>query len=131
MTRRGMVLTELIVAGALVGTMLLVCLQLLAAALAQRQVTDQRQFALLELSNVMEQVTARPWAELTTAGLSQERPSPSVDSQLPGAELKIEVSTSADQPEAKRITAAIRWQGRNGQPLAPVTLTTWRYKITD
>ena len=79
----------------------------------------------------MERVAARPWAELTTAALSQEKLSPSAAGQLPGAELKIEVSTSADEPNAKRITAALRWQDRSGQLVAPVTLTTWRYKIID
>jgi Tfp pilus assembly protein PilE len=131
MTRRGMMMVELAVAGALVGMLLVVCLQLLSAAVAQRRAADQRQCALVELGNVMEQVTARPWAKLTTAVLSQERLSSSADRQLPGAELKIEVLALADQPNAKRITAALRWQDRSGQLVAPVTLTTWRYKITD
>jgi Tfp pilus assembly protein PilE len=131
MTRRGMMMIELAVAGVLVGTLLVVCLQLLSAALAQRRAADQRQCALLELGNVMEQVTARPWTELTTAILSQKKLSPSADSQLPGAELKIEVSPLADEPNAKRITAALRWQDRSGQLLAPVTVTTWRYRIVD
>ena len=126
-----MMFIELVVAGAIVGTLLVVCLQLLSAAAAQRRAADQRQCALVELGNVMEQIAARPWAELTTAALSHEKLSPSADGQLPGAELKIEVFTSADEPGAKRITAALRWQDRSGQLLAPVTLTTWRYKITE
>jgi len=129
MTRRGMMMIELAVAGALVGTLLVVCLQLLTAALAQRRAADQQQCAVVELGNVMEQIAARPWANLTTAALSQEQLSPSADNQLPGAELKIEVVESADQPNAKRITAALRWKDRSGQFLAPMTLTTWRYKI--
>lgn len=81
----------------------------------------------------MERIAARPWAELTTAVLSQEKLSSSAVGpwELPGAELKIEVFTSADEPNAKRITAALRWQDRSGQLIAPVTLTTWRYKIMD
>ena len=126
-----MTLLELAVAGALLGTLLVVCLQLLSAAVAQRRAADQRQCAMVELDNVMEQGTARPWAELTTAALAQEKLSPSADRQLPGAELKIEVFTAADQPNAKRITAALRWQDRSGRLLVPVTLTTWRYKIFD
>ncbi len=129
--RRGMMLVELAVAGALVGTLLVVCLQLFSAAVAQRRAADLRQCALLELGNVMEHITARPWTKLTTALLSQEQLSPSAESQLPGAKLKIEVSTLAGEPDAKRITAALRWQDRSGQLVAPVTLTTWRYKIID
>jgi hypothetical protein len=126
-----MMMIELAVAGALVGTLLVVGLQLIAAATAQHRAADQRQCALLELGNIMEQITARPWAELTTAALSKEKLSPSVGSQLPGAELKIEVSTSAADPDAKRIAVALRWQDRSGQFVAPVTLTTWRYKVLD
>ena len=72
-TRRGMMLVEVVVAAAIVGTLLVVCLQLLSAAVAQRRAADQRQCALLELGNIMEQVAARPWAELTPAVLSQEK----------------------------------------------------------
>jgi hypothetical protein len=122
---------ELAVAGALVGTLMTVCLQLLAGTFAQRRAADQRQCALLELGNVMEQIAARPWAELTTVSLSKEKLYPSAAAQLPGAELKIEVFTSADQPGAKRITASLRWQDRSSRLVAPLTLTTWRYKITD
>ena len=122
-------MVEMVVAGAVVGALLVVCLQLLSAAVAQRRAADQRQCALVELGNVMEQIAARPWAELTTAALSQEKLSPSAERQLPGAELKIEVFASAGEPNAKRITAALRWRDRSGQLLAPATLTTWRYKI--
>ena len=129
MTRRGMVMLEAIVAGTLLGTLLVVCLQLLSAAAAQRRAADQRQCAILELANVMERVAARPWAELTAAALAQEKLSPSAAGQLPGAELKIEISTDAKDPDAKRITATLRWQDRSGQLVAPMTLTTWRYRI--
>ena len=126
-----MMLLELAVAGALVGTLLVVGLQLLSTAVAQRRAVDQRQCALLELGNVMEQIAACPWPKLTTPMLSREKLSASAARQLPGAELKIEVSTSTGQPNAKRITATLRWQDRSGQLTAPVTLTTWRYQIAD
>ena len=45
MTRRGMTLLELAVAGTLLGTLLVVCLQLLQATAAQRRAADQRQLA--------------------------------------------------------------------------------------
>jgi hypothetical protein len=66
---------------------------------------------------------------LTTAALGEEKLSPAAARQLPGAELKLEVAPAAKEPNAKRITATLRWQDRSGQPGAPVRLTTWRYKI--
>jgi Tfp pilus assembly protein PilE len=131
MTRRGMMLIELVVAGALLGTLLVVCLQLISVAAARRRAADQQQYALLELGNIMERVTAQPWAALTPARVAQEKLSPSAERVLPGAELNIEVSTMASEPNAKRVKVAIRWQDRSGQLGAPLTIATWRYRIVD
>jgi hypothetical protein len=131
MTRRGTTLLEVIVAGMLLGTLLVLCLQLVSAANDQRWAADRRQCASVELGNVMERVAARPWAELTAAALAQEKISPSAAGQLPGAALKVEISPEAKGSDVKRITATLRWQDRSGQFLAPVTLATWRYKIVD
>jgi hypothetical protein len=83
------------------------------------------------MANVMERIAARPWSELSTAALAKEKPSASAAHQLPGAELKIEIVPSAAEPNAKRITATLRWQDRSGQPAAPVRISTWRYKLHD
>lgn len=131
MKRRGTTILELAVAGALIGALLVVCLQLLAATAAGRRAADQQQCAILELDNVMERVVARPWAELTTAALAAEQLSPWAERQLPGAELKLKVSNVADEPDAKRITAALSWRDRSGQMREPMTLSTWRYDIGD
>jgi hypothetical protein len=130
-TRRGATILEMIVAGALLGTLLVICLQLFAATAAQHQAAVRRQCASLELANVMERVTVRPWGQLTNAVLAEEHLSPSATAQLPGAELKIEVFVPAGAPEAKRLAATIRWQDRDGRPPQPLTLTTWRYRHGD
>lgn len=127
MTRRGMTLMELAVAGVLLGTLLVVCLQLLQATAAQRRNTDQRQLALIELGNVLERLSARPWAELTPKSVAGEKPSAWLGNRLPGAELKVEVTTSASEPGAKRIVVSLRWQERGGRYLPPVRITTWRF----
>ena len=126
--RRGSTILEMVVAATLVGMLLVICLQLCVATTAQRRVAAQRQCATVELANVMERVAARPWNELTAAALAAERLSPSAGGQLPGAELKIDVSTPAGEPEAKRLVASIVWREPNGRPLQPLTLTTWRYR---
>jgi hypothetical protein len=124
-------LLEVIVAGSLLGTLLLICLQLLGAAADQHRAADVRQCAILELGNVVEQVMARPWAELTEAAAGQEKLAPSAQRQLPGAELKIAVVTEAKDPSAKRVTATLRWQDAKGKYVAPLSVTTWKYKIAD
>lgn len=125
-----MTLIELAVAGVLLGTLLVVCLQLLTATAAMRNSVEQRQLAVIEVGNVMERVAARRWAELTPQAAAAERLSPSARDRLPGAELKVELSeppATPKEPPAKRITVSLRWQDRTGQYLPPVTVTTWRY----
>lgn len=130
MSRRGGMMIELVVAGILAGALLVVCLQLLSGVLAQRRASDMRQCALMELDNIMERLTARPWDELTADSLSREKLSSWATRQLPGAELKIAVTTPSDDPNAKRIAASLRWQDRSGRLLAPMILTTWKYNLS-
>jgi hypothetical protein len=127
MARRGIVLMELLVAGALLGTLLVVCLQLIAATSAQHRATDQRQLAVIEVGNVMERLAAQPWSELTPQ-TAAPRLSPPVAKRLPSAELKVEVAPSPAEPDAKRIVVSLRWQDRAGQFMQPVKLVTWRWK---
>jgi len=131
MRRRGMTLLELVVAGALLGTILVVCLQLLAATAEQRRAADQRQLAVLEVENAMERLAARPWDELTPQAVATPQLSPSVRGRLPGAELKVEVTASPAEPLAKRIAILLRWQDRSGQFTQPVRIVTWRWKEKD
>jgi hypothetical protein len=127
-TRRGTMILELVVAFTLLGTLLIVCLEMFSAAAAQRRAADERTCALVELGNVMERVAARPWPELTTSAVARERLSPWAAGQLPGAELKIEVSTPSAEPGAKQITASLRWEDRSRRLVAPLRLTTWKYR---
>ncbi|MEN6448913.1 MAG: type II secretion system protein [Thermoguttaceae bacterium] len=149
MNRRGMTLIELIVAATILGTLLVVCLQLLTATAAMRRSLDQRQLATIELGNVLERLATRRWTELTPAAATAERVSESVAERLPKAELKVVLTeltepapgdraahsqpapqSARSQPAplpAKRITASIRWQDSAGVYLPPVTVTTWRY----
>jgi hypothetical protein len=126
--RRGAVILELIVATAMLGALLTVCLKLCSVTTAQRRAAEEQQCASLELANVMERVAERPWNQLTTAALATEHISAPAGAQLPGAELKIEVSAPAGQPEAKRLTATLRWPDRDGRT-KPLALTMWKYRI--
>jgi hypothetical protein len=125
-----MTLIELAVAGVLLGTLLVLCLQLLMATATLRKTVDQRQLAVCEVGNLMERLAARPWGQLTPQNAAAEKISAAARQRLPGAELKVELSeqpAAADVPPAKRIAVSLRWQDSAGRMLPPVTLTTWRY----
>jgi hypothetical protein len=128
--RRGIAVLELVVASALLGTLLIVCLQLLSVAAAQRRAADERQLALIEASNVVERLAVRPWNELTPK-MPLPQLSPAVGSRLPGSELSVEVTAPDAQPDLKRIVVSLRWQDRAGQYVSPVKITTWRWKLKE
>ena len=125
--RRGFLLMEVIVAAAVFGALLTVCLQLVSAAAAQRRAAQQRAAALTELGNVMERLATRPWPELTAAAAAEKLP-PDLAARLPGAVLHVAVATPAAEPAARQVTATLSWEDRNGKPVAPLRLTTWRYR---
>ena len=129
--RKGVTILEVTVAAVLLGTLMMVCLHLLSAASAQRRALDQRQAAIIELSNEMERLSALPWTELTRLKPADERISPWAQAILPEAKLTVELAAPAGDPAARRITASLRWQDPNGRFLPPVTLTAWKYKSPD
>jgi len=129
--RKGVTILEVTVAAVLLGTLMMVCLHLLSAATAQRRALDQRQAAIIELSNEMERLSALPWAELTRLKPADERISPWAQAILPEAKLTVELAAPTNDPDARRITASLRWQDPNGRFLPPVTLTAWKYKRAD
>lgn len=133
MNRRGMTILELVIAGALLGTLLIVCLKMLGAVGDWRHVADSRQLALFEVANVMERIASLPWDELTPEAAADVRLPDNIRRRLTGAELKIEVSDSPPErkPSSKRITVSIRWRDRAGRMLPPVGITTWRYLGTE
>ncbi|MBU4273499.1 MAG: hypothetical protein KKA28_16690 [Planctomycetes bacterium] len=124
-----MTILELVVAGALLGTLLVVCLKMIGAVADWRRESDRRQLALFEAANLMERVADRPWDELTPEAVAAVRLPDNIRERLPGAELKIEVSDSPPErkPPSKRIAVSIRWRDRAGRMLPPVSIATWRF----
>ena len=85
------------------------------------------QLAVLEVENVMEHMAVLPWSVLK-AGMAAPQLSPSARNNLPGAELKVEVTNPAAEPGAKQIVVSLRWQDRAGQFVSPIKIATWRWK---
>ncbi len=129
--RRGLTILETVVAVGLLGALLTGCLRLLAVAAAQRRAADQRQCAIDELSNVMERVAARPWAELTADAVAGGKPSPAVVGPLAGATLRIDIAAAPGDPNAKRITVTLCWPTGANRPPAEARLSTWKYRINN
>ena len=126
--RRGFTLLELFVAGALLGVLLTICLQLWGATAAQQRAVRQRQTALREAANLLERLATRPWTKLTAAELSGWTLSPAAEASLPDARLEIQIAEPAEPVAAKRITVLIHWPDRDGRPPHAVRLVAWRHR---
>lgn len=123
----GMAVVEAIVAMVIALAVLATVGQLLALAAGQRRAALQRAAAVREAGNLMEQVMARPWAEITPDKLAQLPLPESCRQSLPGVRLQLEATAEGEPADAKRISIRIDWQDRAGQRVVPVRLVAWRY----
>jgi hypothetical protein len=129
-THQGSMLLETAVACVLLVALAGVCLKSFAAAAAQRLAIDQRQIALCEAENLMEKLTAIPWDDIDKAADKPfvESAQKALPKELDGAEVKVEIVPLTEEPAAKRLAVAIRWQDKDSQWVQPVRLTAWRYR---
>jgi hypothetical protein len=99
--------------------------QILGWTATQRRAVERRQWAIQEVANLMEHLTAEPWDRVTpdlaaTLTLSEE-----IRGKLPEPELKVHVDESGAVPGQKRLAIELRWRNRAGTWEAPVRLTAW------
>jgi type II secretory pathway pseudopilin PulG len=114
---------ELIVAMILLGTAMTIVVPTLGWMGVQTRVARQREAAIQGLHSLMDELTTRPYAELTPEAAGKIKLPEALDAQLPGARLTVEIAETKDS--SKRIQARLTWNQRNGSPLAPVRVTAW------
>jgi prepilin-type N-terminal cleavage/methylation domain-containing protein len=126
--QRGFTITECLVALVLLGAAAALMAQVLGGVVQQRRAADQQSLALLETANLMEQLVAIPYAELTPQRAAELGISELAQHQLPGARLEVSVAPTADDPSGKVVRVSLRWHDRSGRYGAPLQLTAWRYQ---
>ncbi len=122
---------EVSLAAVLLAGVLSVCLQMLGAVGTQHRSAEARRTAAREAGNVLERLKEVAWDDLATEVLAGVQLCEEASQALPGAKLSIEVSTAADDPDAKRLAVQIRWQDRSGRFVRPVQVVAWRYRPPD
>jgi hypothetical protein len=127
--RAAFTVAELVIALMLLGTATAVMLPLMVSAAAQRRAAEQRQLGLLEAENLLDELLARPWHEVTLEALSRtarESDPAGASRWLPGLERQV---TVIDRPEdaARLITVQVRWRNRAGDFAAPIRVTAWKF----
>ena len=119
--RAGFSLIELFVAGILLAAMFSAIGSTVYWIQRAQRTTEQQQFAMLELSNLMEQVFVQ--AELPTSeSLSRLSLSSSAQDLLPDATLTSEMTgTGID----RKLTLMLTWTDAAGQTVRPTQLVAW------
>jgi|CXWL01.1.fsa_nt_gi hypothetical protein len=100
--------------------------QVLAVVSHQRRDLDRRSAAIREAGNLLEEIAARPWDELTNEKLSALELSDECRAVLREPRLRIAVDP---EPETagKHIRVEIDWLTGQEQRALPLRLATWRY----
>lgn len=115
---RGITLIEMIAAGMLLGTLMLVTLPLLAKLSEVRQDAADREFAIRELRNLLE-------THLDDVPDESLPPDLNAFSRLEQPELTIDTAPQADG--SQRVSYTLTWINSAGQPVQPVELSRWRF----
>jgi hypothetical protein len=126
--RPGFGLVELAMTGVLVAAAMVATLQVVGWFALERRASERRERAIVEASNVMERVVARPYETILSEDLATIRLNESAASFLHGSKLDLKVDSFDDAPARKRITVEVRWLDRSGRPEAPVRLLAWSYR---
>ena len=99
--------------------------QVLGWVASERRAVERRQWAIQEVANLMEHLTAQPWDQLTPASARAVSLSEEIRRKLPGPELTIDVHENDAPAGEKRLAIRVRWRNRVGLWEAPVRLTAW------
>ena len=130
--RAGALLMELMAATALFGIVLALAVPIIGSVGAIRAQTHQRQFARIELANVMERIAAGHRAGVPLQAASDEvQLSPEAAELLPEADLAIDVTRDDELSGSMRVKARLSWTGEGEQAAAPVELTAFFVEAVD
>jgi Tfp pilus assembly protein PilV len=99
--------------------------QILGWVATQRRAIERRQWAIQEVANLMEHLTAEPWDRVTPDSARALTLSDEIRRKLPEPELKLDVDETEAGRGEKRLAIQLRWRNRSGTWEAPVRLTAW------
>ena len=128
MKRRGFSFIELAAALALLMTLISISNPLIVWMVQERRASDQKVWATQEAANIMQLLAARDWEDLTAEKVQDIELSEPAQAKLRNGKLKIDITTSPEVLEARRIRIEIHWRDNTGQQSRPVRLTAWRYR---
>lgn len=124
--RRGTITHEATMAIVLATAAIVGTAQILAVVSHQHRDLDRRSMATREAGNLMEEIAAKPWNEVTQDSLASLALSDECQSILREPRLMIEVAEEAER-DGKQISVEIDWFSSQEQRVEPLRLVAWRY----
>jgi hypothetical protein len=112
---------SVVVLGAVVTT----AAQLVQWSVTSHQVALKKRCALEAATSVLDQVSARPWRDISTASVKGLGLPAESKEYLNDPDLNVVVTDEHDQPRAKKISVEIAWAHRGAKPTQQVHLATW------
>lgn len=98
----------------------------------QRQLSTQQRVAQQHLSNVLEDLTTRPWSEFLAYDPSAMPIPDNVTALLPQLQQTVELIPLTDDPFGRQITVSLVWQtGRPQTPTSRLTMTAYRWQTAE
>lgn len=129
--RAGFTVIECCAAAAMLVATLTVVMTLFAAVAGKRQTITWQAVAIVEADNLLERLTAEPYAALTSERVEAMDLGSGVVEQLPQGTVAVRVEQQAGPPERKRIEVEVAWQPpRSDQPRRH-RVVTWVYAQED
>lgn len=125
--RSGFTVVETVCTCLLLSILFTMTIPALLMVARERKSTEQRQFALQHVANLLEEVATREWSELKLGEAAIPEAEPDLMSILPELKRTMVITESDTKPVCRQITATIRWQNQAGQHVAPIRLSTWIY----
>jgi Tfp pilus assembly protein PilV len=123
--RRAFTMVEVTLSVFLLAVAMTTTVQILGWVATQRRAIERRQWAIQEVANLMEHLTAESWDRVTPDSARALTLSDEIRRKLPEPELKLDVDETEAGRGEKRLALQLRWRNRSGTWEAPVRLTAW------
>jgi len=122
-----MTLVETMCAVFVLGVATVAVVQIVSTISVQRRLADRRSLAAEEAANLMEDVFAMPWAEITDEKLAGLLLSETLQRLGGDPALSAAVQRHPGPPASKEIRISIDWADPGGGRSNPVQLIAWRF----
>jgi type II secretory pathway pseudopilin PulG len=120
--RKGITTTELVCAALIIGVVATILVPAMKLVSRQNKSALEHLEAGAVLANILDDVTAAPFIEVTAESLSQTQLPDWANQQLVAARLDVSVE---QRDGGKQVTAELSWQGAGNKIRDKVRLQTW------